>query len=233
MTGMQELADRLGAMDFFAGLDRALLELLAHNALSRRFAAGERIWRTGEDAAHFVTIEEGLVELEQVTPAGEGMMMGLFGQGDTLCIMPALKGGPYPADAVALTESVSTLLVPAHAVFDAIDAHPALEHALNRALIAHADLLHAKIGIVSAGSVPRRLAALFLYLARRFGRQQPGGEVRLDLALTRERIGQLVGARTETVIRVLSRWQRAGWLHSGARGFELVRPEMLDKVVEP
>lgn len=232
MTGTQGLADRLGATDFFAGLDRALLELLARDALSRRFAAGERIWRAGEDAAHFVAIEEGLVELEQVTPGGEAMMMGLFGRGDTLCIMPALKGRPYPADAVALTESVCALLVPGRAVFDVLDSHPALERALSRALIAHAELLHAKIGIVSAGSVPRRLAALFLYLGQRFGRREPGGELHLELALTRERIGQLVGARTETVIRVLSRWQKAGWLRSGTHGFELLRPEMLDKVTK-
>jgi len=233
MSGTQGLADRLGATGLFAGLELALLDLLAHDALPRRFAAGERIWRMGEDAAHFVIVEDGLVELEQVTPAGEGVMVGLFGRGDTLCVMPALKRRRYPADAVALTDGVSALLVPSRTVFDALDAHPALERALNRALIAHAELLHAKIGIVSAGSVPRRLAALFLYLGRRFGRREAGGTVRLDLALTRERIGQLVGARTETVIRVLSRWQKAGWLRSGAQGFELVRPEMLDKVVEP
>ncbi|MDA8109894.1 MAG: Crp/Fnr family transcriptional regulator [Betaproteobacteria bacterium] len=232
MSETQALAARLGAAGLFAGLKPELIGALAREAIARRFASGERIWRSGDAATHFVSVEEGLVEVEQATPQGEGILVGLFGPGDTLCVVPALRARPYPADAVALTKTVSALLVPGRAVFDALETHPQLERALNRALVEHAELLHAKIGIVSAGPVPRRLAALFAYLGKRFGRREANGALRLDLELTRERIGQLVGARTETVIRVLSRWQKAGWLRSGAAGFEVLQPEMLDRVAE-
>lgn len=231
MSELQALAGRLGAAGLFAGLGPTLLEALGREAIARRFVAGERVWRSGDAATHFVSVEEGLVEVEQATAQGEGILVGLFGPGDTLCVVPALRSRPYPADAIALTETVSAVLVPSRVVFGALEAHPPLARALNRALVEHAELLHAKIGIVSAGPVPRRLAALFVYLGRRFGRREANGVLRVDLALTRERIGRLVGARTETVIRVLSRWQKAGRLRSHTAGFELLQPEVLEKVI--
>jgi CRP-like cAMP-binding protein len=57
------------------------------------------------------------------------------------------------------------------------------------------------------------------------------GAVTIEIGLTREQIGQLVSARTETVVRVLGRWQRAGWFDGGRARIELVRPDMLARIL--
>lgn len=97
----------------------------------------------------------------------------------------------------------------------------------NRALLEHTASLRSKIDIVSAGTVPRRVAALLLHLAGRFGREFKDGTMEIQPALTREQIGQLVNARTETVIRIMSRWSKAGWIRGTSSGIKLMRMDML------
>jgi CRP-like cAMP-binding protein len=126
---------------------------------------------------------------------------------------------------------VELLKIDASVVRRTLAEDAGLAAAVNRALLRHTQALRAKIGIVSAGTVPRRLATLMLYLADRFGRPAEDAVLRIDVALTREQIGQLVSARVETVIRVLSRWQKLGWLRGTRDGLELLRRDMLERVL--
>ena len=100
----------------------------------------------------------------------------------------------------------------------------------NRALLEHTSSLRSKIELVSAGNTPRRIAALLLYLGERFGRKSDDGTVEIRPALTREQIGQLVNARTETVIRIMSRWSKARWIHGTAPKLKLLRVDMLQRM---
>jgi CRP-like cAMP-binding protein len=54
--------------------------------------------------------------------------------------------------------------------------------------------------------------------------------VLVEVSLAREDIGQLVSARVETVIRILSRWQKAGWLANRPGGIEILREDMLRRI---
>lgn len=214
----------------FRNLDRAWAEPFAARSAQRRFAAGDYIWRGGEQAHSIVLVERGLVAIQRVTPEGEGVLVALFGPGDTLCIVPALQHIPLPADAIAVTDQVDALLVPVGPVLSAAEHSPEVAAALNRALLQHTSSLRSKIDIVSAGTVPRRVAALLLHLAERFGRRHADAAIHIDPALTREQIGQLVNARTETVIRIMSRWSKAGWIQGDSAALKLMNIEMLKRM---
>ena len=83
------------------------------------------------------------------------------------------------------------------------------------------------------GNTPVTREELGMYLIERFGRPaDAGGGVTVDVNLTREEIGQLVSARVETVIRILSRWQKAGWITSRPGGMEIARVDMLERILE-
>ncbi|MGH8801974.1 MAG: Crp/Fnr family transcriptional regulator [Casimicrobiaceae bacterium] len=192
--------------------------------------SGARLWRTGEFASRFAVIESGIVAIRRFTPGGDTIVLGLFGPGDAIGLPAALAREPFPAEALALAP-VTLRWIPAVALNAAVAATPPLGKAVDRALIAHTDALREKIEIVSAGTVPRRLAALFLYLARRFGAPAKPGTAVIGIGLTREQIGQIVNARTETVVRVLGRWQRAGWFDGDRTRIEIARPDMLERIL--
>ncbi|NMG43969.1 cyclic nucleotide-binding domain-containing protein [Aromatoleum toluvorans] len=226
------LAQRLGALDIFSLLPPADLESLAQGARSRRIGPGESLWFAGEHAKHFAVVEAGMVEIRRMTPTGEGIVVGLFRRGEAVGLVAALESGNFPADAIALGGPAEVLLIRAEALREALGNSVAVGLAVNRALLQHTAALRAKIDIVSAGSVPRRLAALMRYLIGRFGQATEDGTIIVDAHLGRDEISQLVSARVETVIRILSRWQKAGWLASRPGRIEILRPDMLQRIGE-
>lgn len=197
----------------------------------RRLSSGESLWLAGEPAGHFAIIESGVVQIRQMTPTGEGVVVGLFRAGEAIGLSAALEGGAFPADALAVGGVVDVLWIRADVLRHALARSVAVGNAVNRALLRHTAALRAKIDIVSAGSVPRRLAALLHYLIERFGRPAHNGAVLVEIHLTREEISQLVSARVETVIRILSRWQKAGWLANRPQGMEITRADMLERIL--
>lgn len=224
------LIARLRAAGPFRELRSDWIERLAMHCTRRQLSGGDYVWRRGEAAQSFIVVEEGLVAVQRDTVDGERVLVALFGPGDTLCVVPALQHIPFPVDAVTVTERAEVLVVAAAPVLGALDRDAELAAALNRALLDHASSLRNKIDIVSAGTVPRRVAALLLHLAERFGRESDDGTVEIHPALTREQIGQLVNARTETVIRIMSRWSKAGWIYGTAPKLKLLRTDMLRRM---
>lgn len=76
----------------------------------------------------------------------------------------------------------------------------------------------------------QRLATLLLALAERFGDEREDGSTFVPVPLSRQELSRLVGARAETVIRTMSRWQKVGVVATDARGFVLRDTERLRRV---
>ena len=224
------LTDELRAAGPFRELSSDWIERLSAHCTRRQFRAGDYVWRRDESAQSFIVVEEGLVAVQRDTVDGENVLVALFGPADTLCIVPALQHIPFPADAVTVSERAEVLVVAAAPVLGALDRDAELAAALNRALLDHTSSLRNKIDIVSAGTVPRRVAALLLHLAERFGHESDDGTVEIHPAVTREQIGHLVNARTETVVRIMSRWSKAGWVQGSAPRLKLLRTDMLRRM---
>lgn len=224
--GISPLAD----FPLFAQVPDAFLSQLSRELIRQRYRAGEHIWYAGDPAAHVTLIEHGIVEIERTRRSGDGVVLGLFNTGQSVGLPAALAGKSYPADALALSEQVDIVRIRAAALRQLMQKHLPLTLAVNHALLQHNAALRASIEIVGAGAVPKRLAALFLFLGRRFGATDAAGSMHIHLALTREHISRLVSARVETVIRIISRWQKAGWLKSARTGIEITRVDMLQRM---
>jgi CRP-like cAMP-binding protein len=225
-----ELTAELRTAGPFRELRFEWIERLAKHCTRRELRAGDYVWHQGDTAQSFIVVREGLIAIQRSTVDGESVLVALFGPNDTLCVVPALQHIPFPADAVTVTKRAEVLIVASAPILDALDQDPELATALNHALLEHTSSLRSKIELVSAGNALRRLAALLLYLAERFGRETDDGTVEIHPALTREQIGQLINARTETVIRIMSRWSKAGWIHGTAPYLRLLRIDMLQRM---
>jgi CRP-like cAMP-binding protein len=219
-----EIGRRLRSSRLLRGVKDGLVDELAAGTRQVRLGAGELVWRAGEEPDHVGVIQRGLVWIVRRSPSpgvGESTL-GLFGPREAIGVAAALEGSPYPADAIAAGDDVELLLVPSARLRDAASLDMGLAQAMNRALLDHTRALQAKIEVLTAGPVAARLAALLLHLADRFGDELEGGLTVLPLRLGRSDLARLVGARVETVIRVMSRWQKLGWLRTTDDGLEIV-----------
>lgn len=214
-----ELERRLHGFTLWRDAGDAGRAAIAAVATASSAVEGERLWAEGDPADRVILVCGGLVQIVRRTAQGDEMSIGLFGPRECIGLAAALDGSAYPADAVVVSEQASLIALPAAPLVAAAAADPALGRALTSALLAHTRALHAKIAMITSGDTAQRLAVLFGHLAERFGDELADGATVIPLALTRRMLGQLVGARTETVIRIVSRWQQAGALATGPEGF--------------
>jgi CRP-like cAMP-binding protein len=216
----------LRASRLFGSLDAALIAELARITVSRTFARGAALWRAGEPAGFFTVITRGLVEIVRQAADGlaadGGAIIAIFGPRESIGDVAAVRQAPYPAGALALTQQVDVLMVPAGSVVEAMRSHAAVAAAVNSSLVEHTHALQEKIRIMTAGAVPRRLATLVLHLADRFGDEIDDGSILVPVALSRSELARIVGATVETTIRAMSRWRKQGLLQTTPQGF-LVR----------
>lgn len=217
---------RMQVIPLFRSLGDETRRWLASRAVVRHFDADAYIWHAGAEAESADVILRGLVEIRRPTPGGEEALLALFGPRECIGLTAVLEQGRYPADAIALAD-VDLVRIPASDFFAAQARDPTFAAGLQRVLIDHSNALRHKIDVLSAGSVPRRLASLLLHLAERFGDEAADGTILIPVSLTRARLAQLVAARVETVIRTASAWQKKGWLRSTPEGFELPQPDAL------
>jgi len=217
----------LRAAHLLAGAPPIVLTELAARATVRELRAGELVWREGDRAHAFHVLGHGLVRCRRHLRSGSEVTLGIFGPRESIGDTAALEDAPYPADAVVVSEDAVLLAIPTQPVRALSRREPALAHALQRALLRHTEALRTKVAIMAAGSVRARLANLFIHLAARFGERRADGTTLVPLGLSRGALASLVSARTETVIRALRPWEKAGLVVTTADGFVLAQLDAL------
>lgn len=80
----KDLTEILAAHPFTQGLDREQVELLVGCASNFRLAAGETLFRTGDEANHFYILRAGEVAIEIHAPGRGRMTIATIGEGDVL-----------------------------------------------------------------------------------------------------------------------------------------------------
>ncbi len=231
MPTRHELERALASARLLRGVAPEVACGLAPDATIVYLRQGEQLWHQGAIAEHFYVVLRGVLELRRRAPSGEATLLAFFGPGESPAVPVALEQEPFVADSFATTKETIVLRVRARAMHDALSRHPPLVAAMNRALLAHCRLIHAKVNVLSAGAVPQRLAALFLDLADRFGDEGVDGGHHVPLALSRGQLATYIGARVETVIRCCSGWQKRGFLETDREGFVLGDLEALRRVL--
>jgi|GEM_PF-1213186 len=227
--GKEELTSRMQRFPLFAKLPARVLGELASAARVQAFRTGEVIWRHGEPDTRVMFIEQGFVKACRRSREGVSRTYGLYGPGDSMGIFAIWAGMIYPTDAVAMNDGMMAIFIEAEAMLEFAEKHPRLAGLLRVEIGRFTDAFIHKIEIVSAGTVPQRLAVLMTQLIDRYGLDKKGNKARLPITLTLEQISEIVGVRLETVARILSGWKREGWLRMDSTGSHFSR---LDKVRE-
>jgi CRP/FNR family transcriptional regulator len=171
------------------------------------------------DAALLV-VEEGLVLLSSVrTGSSRRMAVTLAGSGEVLLSPTADE------HLEALEDSWLTVVTPAAlaALLGVAGASALVVEALAEALRERQET----IGNFASVRHVERVREKLLQLARAHGKVVPGG-VRLDLPLTHELVGEMVGSARETVTWAFAQLAREGFARREGRAYRLaVSPEAL------
>jgi CRP/FNR family transcriptional regulator len=202
--------------DVVADQVRALLSSIARH---RTFAAGEMLWREGDTNGMLVAIESGQVKIFRLLATGHPVTIYLFGPGEVFGFMPFLDGGPYPANAQALSD-VEAAVVSRAALLEEIRRNPELCMGLTGLL---ARRLRDAFDRIKTSSVPEVLTRVAAAIVSLVPEGAPESLAIVDLPVQAAEFAGAIGIAPESFSRGVTKLVDAGVLHRvGARRLQVL-----------
>lgn len=209
----------------FAGVAAGDLAKVLAAARSVRFAKGALVFEQGAAVDSIFLLLHGRVRAYRLTPDGQQIVVRFVGPGELFGIAQAVGWKTYPANAVAVVDSI-VIIWPAAAWSRLAAQFPAL--ALNTTVSIGGRLqeAHTRMTEMATEEVTRRVAHTLLRLAHQAGRKTADG-VLIDFPISRQDIAEMSSTTLHTVSRILSAWEQEGLVESGRQRVLLRDPHRL------
>lgn len=198
-----------------------ILSKLAQASALRSLERGDLVWSAGSPARAFTVVKAGLVKIVKTGPDGRRTICGLFGPPESIGDVMLLRGARYPADAIIASDTAIVVTVPRDVLLSCLDRCPLLGVSFARGMHTKLAALHDSIEVLSAGTVESRLATALLKLYAQLGDDFDDGTCSIPIALSRRELAEFVSTSLETVIRIMTRWEREGVLETRREGFTI------------
>ncbi len=191
-----------------------------------RYGKDDLIFREGDPTEYFHIVKEGTVKCVKSTSDGKECTLKMLMPGDLFCCdAAAFDGGHHPGTAQPMGD-VSILRMHRKAYFDMLKRSPDAAMEVIKYLGNRLNEAQEKAKILALDRADQRLAALLADLAARNGIKESQG-IRLPMRMTRQDMANMVGATTETVIRIMSRFKRDRLVSGTANRLVILNPERL------
>lgn len=208
------------------------MDLLAQWGQTHQFVRGETIWLDGTAASFICVIGTGFVKMVKSTGTGHEITHEIMGPGQTFGFLGAIDGTGCPLIARAVTDCW-VIKIPKTSIMPIYERTVALkDHVIRRTTI-RLRKAHELVARLSTGNVESRIISILLMLAESYGEEKTGGEIELNVPLTRQDIAEMAGTTVESTIRVMSKWKKDGLVTSSAKLITIHDVDLLSARVAP
>jgi CRP/FNR family cyclic AMP-dependent transcriptional regulator len=203
-------AHRLADVPLFAGLSSSVLDDLAKESRTRRYATGQILWTEGDPGDALLVLEEGQVRVTRLTGTGIEVVLAVFDAPAAIGELALLDGAPRDASVIA-QRSVTVRLIPRTAFLALLRREPAAVEGLLRTLASMVRAGNARHLATVGLDVPGRLAAWLLLRAKEVGgttRKSP----EFTIGRSQGELAAELGTTRSTLNRALNGFEALGYL---------------------
>ena len=200
--------EALDANDIFGGLAPELLGELIGHGVTRRWKAGETIFRHDDPGESMMVVLEGRVKISTMTLDGKEVVLNFIDEGEVLGEIALLDGKPRTAAATAM-EACELFELRRRDLLPFLERHPEVAIRLIEAVcgkLRHTTKMVEDLMFLNMGP---RVARGLLRLAEEYGRRK-GTAIRLDLKISQRDLGGYVGLARENINRQLKNLKDQG-----------------------
>ena len=186
------------------------------------------LFRKNDPGTSMMVVRRGRVKVCTHSEDGKELVLSMFGPGEVFGEIALLDGSPRTADAVTIDDCELLVLdrrdfIPF--LLEHSDASVRMLEVLTQRLRRTTQLLED----VAFREGPSRLARRFVHLAEFSGKEVKNG-IFVDMALSQQQLGNMVGMTRESINKQLRQWRDEG-LISWARGFYTINDlDQLSKI---
>jgi CRP-like cAMP-binding protein len=223
------LMDEMGKIPLFQGVAQGDLERLAGMAHRKQLQAGEFFFLQDDPAECMYVLLEGRVKLSQVGPEGDQVLIRVITPVSLFALVAITTASSYLVTAQAAENSLA-LYWTRHELMDFVLRTPQMAHNAMRIMAERLQEIQERFRQVTSERVERRLVYTLFRLAAQAGKQVDEG-VLIDLTLTRQDLAEMSGTTLYTASRMLSSWEKQGWVIASRERVIICNPHGLARVL--
>ena len=209
----------LRMVPFFTSLSDEELQRVNQSFQEKGFDPGDYIYFSDEPARQLYVIAEGRVKLLQHTSIGKDVLLELLIPGEFFGSLIAQNDLVYPETAQAQT-AVCALTISSEEFRNVLKLFPSAAIQVLDAVAGRLQSAHETIRQLSGQSAEKKIAYTLLKLAGKLGQPQQVGLL-IQTPLTRDELAEMTATTPETASRVISQFQKDGWISTGRQWIAL------------
>lgn len=206
------ITETLNKSSIFSLLKSDELKKISRYFHKSTFGNNETIFHEGDASEHFYLVAEGSVKIVKHTVMGKDIILEVMSPGDIFGGVAVLDRRPYPAAAHAMS-STTVIRISRQDLLAIMEDYPVLKLEIVKYFSDRLRDAHEMLKNIATERVERRIASLLLKLSEKVGKEEKGFR-KIDFALTRQEIAEMVGTTVETCIRTMSKFQKKGLVKS-------------------
>lgn len=174
-------------------------------------------------------ISHGVVKLVKSSYDGREQIIRFAKAGEFLGYRALIGDEPYVASAECVEDSVACF-IPKDPFLEVLAENPVINKEMMKSLCHELGIADEKIISLAHKSVRERLAETLLLLHETFSEEVKEDDTLIQIVLPREDIANIVGTATETVIRLLSEFNKDGLIELKGKRIRLLDEAKLKKI---
>lgn len=208
-------------------LNKDELLKIADSKTSYTVKKGETVFDEGDALNGIYCIKDGICKLSKLSDNGKDQIVKLVKKGELLGQRSLISEESTNLSAVAV-EDMQVCFIPKQEILQFFNENN--QFSLNMMKSVCGDLKDADDNMVNLAqkTVKQRLAETLLKLESDFGIQYDGS---LKIQLSREEIAGMIGTATESCIRLLSEFNKEGWISLQGKKITLSNKKELQRLI--
>ena len=217
-------------LPLFSKLEKAQVRTILDQATSRRFEAGAAVFHEDAPAERFFLLLDGTIRVVKTTADGEQVTSIHIPAGQLFGIAKALSRTTYPATALAASEAL-TLFWPTALWDHFVAEYAGFATETYKTVGDRLGELNTRVIEMSTQHVEQRIARALLRLINQSGRKVDQG-IEINFPITRKDVSEMTGTTLQTVSRLLSSWEKSGFVVSKRKQIIICNPHQLTVLSE-
>ncbi|TMA34505.1 MAG: Crp/Fnr family transcriptional regulator [Deltaproteobacteria bacterium] len=219
----------LAHVPLFQGFAPRDLDALVPAARSITVAARQELFHKGDAGSQLYVVIDGRLKALTTSTEGNEIVFNVMGPGEVFGEVALLSESPRSATVRAI-ERCDLLVLDRRDFLTFLKRSPDVAVRMLTVLVERLVRVSEFVEDVQFLNLPVRLAKKLVLFADRYGRDDKDGAVKIDLKLSQEEWGDLVGTTRESINKQMRAWGDEGLIRVDAGYVTLLRPEAIERL---
>jgi len=219
----------LARVPLFSGFAARELDALVPSARPLTVAARDEVFHKGDPGSQLYVVIAGRLKALTTSPEGDDVVFNVMGPGEVFGEVALLSEFPRSATVRAI-ERCELLVLDRRDLLAFLRRNPDVAIRMLTVLVERLVRVSEFVEDVQFLNLPVRLAKKLVLFSERYGREAEDGAVKIDLKLSQEEWGDLVGTTRESINKQLREWGDEGLIRIDAGYVTLLQPEAIERL---